>query len=213
MLSSDRFKDGLNRLSAKFGAIPDQGQFFAYCQKTFSGPAEFDKACDLVLAQESSFPSFSRFGQLFEGYKAPRVLAPKLSAVPKVVASKPAEVSYHCLCCLDTGLLSNPTLQAYLNIANSTVPQAYACTRCDVHHKYPYGAVRHVSQNDCEQIHQAELERRRQGSEAHVIARLKSKVQVAGYLNRPDIREQAIAEATQKGIALTLIGISERVAA
>jgi hypothetical protein len=184
MLSSARFKDGLERLAAKFGSIPDQGQFFAYCQKTFNGPAEFDKACDLVLAQESAFPSFSRFGQLLDAYKAPRILAPQLAAAPKVEARKPDEVSYRCLCCLDSGLLPNPTLATYLGLKNSTSPQAYACTRCNEHLKYPYSAVRHVAQPDCEQIHQSELQRRRQCGNEQEIARLKAKVQVAVYLRR-----------------------------
>jgi hypothetical protein len=213
MLSSQRFKDGIVRLSAKFGDIPDQGQFFAYCQKAFNGPAEFDKACDLVLAQESTFPSFSRFGQLVESYKTPRVLAPKLEVVAKAKASKPDSVSYHCLCCLDSGLLSNPTLQTYLNISNGVSPQAFACTRCDVHHKYLYGAVRHVSQSDCEQIHQSELERRRQSDREQTAARLKAKIQVSAYLKRPDIREQAITEAHQKGIPLGISDASYEVAA
>jgi hypothetical protein len=199
---------------------PDlQEEFISFCIDNFKGIAQVEKAVSLVIQNEPNYgriPAFKRMLELFREYMQTSTAAyktPTLTALALPVTQQPEEISYHCLCCLDSSLLSTPTLQTYLKINNGKSPQAYACTRCDAHHKYPYSAVRHVSQNDCEQIHQAELERRRETDLQKTITRLKAKVKVAVYLKQPKFREQAIAEATQKGIALNLIGVAEKVAA
>lgn len=197
-----------------------QEEFVEFCLDNFQGIAQVEKATSLLIQNEPNygrFPSFGRLVEVFQEYMqydrpAYKTPLPTSLALPTAKGTV-QEVFYRCLCCLDSGLLSNPTLETYLGIQNGRQPQAYACTRCDEHLNYRYSAVRHVAQPDCEQIHQAELQRRKAVDQSQEIARLKAKIKVAAYLNRPEFREQAIAEAEKRGIPLDQIGIPVKVAA
>jgi len=225
MLPRDRFDRVVGSLESFYHASLDeytQDAFYLYCKETFVVISRFEKAVNLVMAHEpkgKGFPPFAAFGSRFADFMRGEQAAERQAVEAeqlernRVLPGKPLDVSYHCLCCLDSGLLPDFNLEEYLNIKNHPVPQAYACTRCDLHHKFPYNAVRHVSQNDCEQIHQAELERRRETDLQKTIARLKSKIQVAVYLKQPQFRDQAIAEANARQIPLNLIGAAQKVAA
>lgn len=202
--------------------LPDDiGKMFVkFCLENFQNIAQLEKATDLLIQNEPNYgriPAFKRMVELFREYMqfskpAYQSPEPKALALPAAKGTV-QEVFYRCLCCLDSGLLSNPTLETYLCIQNGRQPHPYACTRCDEHLKYMYSAVRHVAQPDCERIHQAELKRRKTADQSQAIARLKGKIAVAGYLNRPEFREQAIAEAQKRGIPLDLIGVVQKVAA
>ena len=196
-----------------------QEDFIEYCVDNFTGVAQVEKAVSLLIATEPNYGRMPHFGRLKEvlndylqtnrpEYQPPN---PKILSLPGTVESEGP--SYKCLCCLDSGPLSAFVLSTYLNIHDSGVsPYPYQCGRCWAS-SIPVDLVRKVTKSASDQIHEAELSRRQIArSEGH-IPRLKAKVALAAYLNRRNLRDEAIAEAKERGIALAQIGIEERVTA
>ena len=114
---------------------------------------------------------------------------------------------------MDQGILSNDTLSAYLSVHdNGASPYAYKCGRCWASSISEH-LVRKVPKETSNVIHDSELHRR-QGSQAEGDAvRLRAKVSLAGYLSRPEMLSDAIAEARERNIPLEQIGVQGEKAA
>lgn len=184
--------------------------FAKFALENFADFAAFEKACELVCANEVTygcFPTFPRFQELYREWRATNTGA---YAEHKTLPAVQPEngYSYRCLCCLDNGLIPNYLLQRYLNINDNNIsPYPYRCQRCNAGLQIDGLYCRNVLKEECDRIHDEEIQLRR--SAPNDIARLKAKIQVAGFLKRPEFRKEAIEEATLKGIDFALLGLDD----
>lgn len=217
-MDSHRVIECLRRLESWYGVTlsPDVAQlFYTFCLENFRGMAQLDKAVELLITHEPNrgrIPNLQRLREVFDEYMRHNTGAycepnPSALALPAAKDEPSGGIAYRCLCCLDTGLLSNFVLETYLAIVNHPQPQPYQCTRCYVRFSNPLN-VFEVDKPTCENIHQQEL-RRRQAEHQNVASRLKAKVQVSKYLHQPALLTQAVEEANRRQIPLTEIGITQ----
>ncbi|MGL5062922.1 MAG: hypothetical protein ACRC62_23340 [Microcoleus sp.] len=222
-MDSKRIENCLNKLESWFNQELSNDlriTFVKFCLDNFEGIAQIEKAVELVIAHETNygrFPNLNRMVELFRDYQRTKVGVYQAPVDREKVLQRGMEreeVAYSCLCCEDGGLLSNFTLERYLNVHNTLKLDAYSCGRCFASPIDPK-FTKQVSQADSNEIHQYELDRRRDISRQANVSRLEAKIKVAEFLNRPDFRHEAIKEAEALNIPLQMIGVLEvgRVAA